>query len=295
MGLGSAAPRAQPFRVLTPGPASPSLEAKQSFEAKIDEQARALANEPRLRRMSAQKRRALVEFMLGNMLFVATHEMGRALLAEMKLPAVTGQEEAADDFAVLTVLQLGERDFSDRVLIEAAKGWFVSSRRKTSGRAPDYYAEHAFTARRGYRIVCLMIGADPARFGALGQETKLPDAQRRTCGWQYDRATRAWERVLVPYRRAADRPKARIDVIYGAATGRLAVYAQLFRNLRFLETIAGLAADRFAWPAPIAMEMQSCGKAEARWIAAERRLLVCYETAEGFARVGREVGRGRER
>jgi hypothetical protein len=216
--------------------------------------------------------------------------MGHALVADMKLPVLAGEERAADDFAVLTMLKHGERDFSDRVLIEAAKGWFTSARRDKKAKAtPDYYDRHGFSERRVYRIVCLMVGADPVRFKALAEETKLPADQQRRCGWDYDTAMRSWETVLTPHRRAPDQPKARIEVVYGDA-GELAVYAQMFRALQFLETVADLAADRFAWRAPIVMEMRSCRSAGAGWTVSTRRLDICYEMARDFAELYRDFG-----
>src|SRR5882757_2871190 len=109
IGLSGAPLLAQRFRVKAIPPGSPSLEAQQSFQAKIDEQARLLTSVPRLRRVPPDKRQALVEFVVGNVLFVVTHEMGLALLSEMNLPALTGAEQAADDFAILTVLELGKK------------------------------------------------------------------------------------------------------------------------------------------------------------------------------------------
>jgi hypothetical protein len=280
---------AQPFRAQTVPPGSPSPEAQQSFQAKIDEQARLLASDPRLKRVPQHQQRALVEFMVGNVLFVATHELGHAVVSELNLPVLTGVERAADDFAVLTALELGKRDFSDRILIESAKGWFTSARREKRARStPDYYDLHRLDVRRANRIVCLMVGADPVRFKALAEETMLPQAVRRTCGWDYDRASRGWETVLMPHRPAVDQPKAGIEVIYRTVTGNLEVYAQVFRNLRFLETIAELAADRFAWRAPIVMEMRSCGEAGAAWTIPTRTLHVCYEMAQDLAELYRD-------
>jgi Putative metallopeptidase len=291
MGLSGEPSLGQPFRVQTVPPPAPSPEARQSFQAKIDEQARLLASDRRLKRVPEHKRQALVEFVVGNVLFVATHEIGHALLSEMNLPALGGAEQAADDFAILTALKLGEKEFSDRVLIEAAKGWFTSARREKKARGTlHYYARHGLNERRAYRIVCLMVGADPVRFKALAEETTLPRDLRRRCGWDYDRASRTWERVLMPHRPAADQPKAQIEVIYRVAPGKLEVYAQVFRNLRFLETIAELAADHVAWPAPILMEMRSCGDAGATWTIPTRTLHVCYEMAQDFAELYRDFG-----
>ena len=294
LGIGAEPPAAQPFRLPSAAPASPSPEARRSFQAKLDEALRALGNEPALKRVPSGQRQALVEFIVGNVLFVTAHELGHALLSDMKVPVLGGEEQAADDFAVLTALKLGESDFSDRVLSEAAKGWFVRARRANKGRDKvHYYDRHGLNERRAYRIVCLLVGADPTRFEALADETKLPKDRQRTCGWQYDTTMRSWETVLAPHRRAADQPKARIEVIYGRATGSLAVYAKMFRELRLLETVAELAADRFAWPAPIVIEMRSCGTADARWTPATRRLHICYELAREFAELYRDYGRDR--
>ena len=283
-GLSGESLLAQPFRTEAVPPRSPSLEAQQSFQARIDEQAQFLAREEYFRRVPEHNRRSLVEFVVGNVLFATIHQLGHALLSEMSLPTLGGAEQAADDFAALTALGLGEKNFSDRVLIEAGKGAVTRSRReKRASDLPGYYEWHGFTERRAYRIACLMVGADPVRFKTLVEEITFPKTLRRGCGWEHDRASRSWENVLSPHRPPSDRPKTRIEVSYRAATGKLEIYAQVFRNLRFLETIAEFAADRFAWHAPISIEMRSCGEANATWTVETRTLNVCYELAQDFA------------
>src|SRR5947209_18960469 len=83
MGLSGEPLLAQPFRAQAVPPASPSLEARQTFQAKIDGQARLLANDPRLRHVPKHKRRALLELFVGNVHFAATHEFGFALWSQM--------------------------------------------------------------------------------------------------------------------------------------------------------------------------------------------------------------------
>jgi hypothetical protein len=283
IGLSGTPLPAQPFRAQTTPPPAPSLEVRQAFQARIAEQAQLLTKDRRFARLPQDRRQALVELVVGNVLFVTTHAMGRALLLDMNVPTLAGAEQAADDFAILTALKLGETDFSDRVLIEAAKGWFANARREKSPKGLPYYDRHDFNLRRAYRIVCLMVGADQARFNALAEETMLPSEKRRTCGWDYDKASRSWAGLLAPDR--TGQPKTRIEVEYAAATGQLEVYARMFRDLRFLETIADHSADRFAWRAPIVMEMRSCGAADAAWTGATRTLHICYELAQDFAQL----------
>ena len=87
----------------------------------IDEAVKALDSVPRLKKLSPQKKKQLVEFVIGNTLFVMAHELGHGLINEMNLPVLGREEDAADSFAVVTALKMGSW-FSERVLLEAAKG-----------------------------------------------------------------------------------------------------------------------------------------------------------------------------
>jgi hypothetical protein len=264
--------------------------ASRSFQVGLDQAVKALATEPRLRRLSPQQRQARVEFVFGNTLFVTTHELGHALISEMDLPVLGREEDAADDFAILTALRVGD-SLSHRVLVEASKGWFLSGRRnKKEGEAPDYYDQHGLDEQRAYQIVCLMVGSNPAKFKDLADETKLPEERRRTCVWDYDTASRSWNRVLTPHHRAADQPRTPIEVLYGEAKGNLELYARIFRETQFLETVAWHAAERYVWPAPIKLEMRSCGDSDAKWTISQRKLHVCYELIRDFAELYREYG-----
>jgi hypothetical protein len=80
----------------------------------------------------------------------------------------------------------------------------------------------------------------------------------------------------------------RIETIYGDGEGDLASFAQSFRILRLLETVAGYSADALAWPAPFTLEMKSCGAINAHWIDETRRLTLCYDLAADFAELYRD-------
>ena len=71
------------------------------------------------------------------MLFVMAHEMGHVAMGEMEIPVLGREEDAADSFAILNALTLGH-DFAHRVLVAAAKGWFlsISSTRKKAVSPP---------------------------------------------------------------------------------------------------------------------------------------------------------------
>jgi Putative metallopeptidase len=68
------------------------------------------------------------------------------------------------------------------------------------------------------------------------------------------------------------------------------LYAQGFRSVRLLVTVAERAADQLAWPTPFALEMKSCGFINAQWISSDHKLTVCYELAADFGELYRDFG-----
>jgi Putative metallopeptidase len=268
----------------------PAGSSTQAFQAGVDEAARMAAEVPYLKHLPARQRQAHVEFVFGNVLFVAAHELGHALVSEMKLPILGREEDAADVFAILTALWMGDQ-LSHRVLEDAAKGWFLAARRdKREGRTLDYYERHGLNEQRAYHIVCLMFGSDPVRFKALADQTKLPPDRRRTCVWDYETVVGSWENVLAPHRRGDDQPRTHIDVSYGEGKGVLTISERIFRATRFLETVAEHIAERYVWPSRIELEMRTCGHANARWTIAERKLHICYELVREFVELSLAYG-----
>jgi hypothetical protein len=263
----------------------------EQFQTRIAVRARELINHPRLRGLSAQQREERVEFVVGNMLFVATHELGHAAISELDLPVLGPEEDTADYFSTLTALNVLATEFSQRALVGAAQAWFLMAQRdKKYGTMPEYYGRHDLSEQRAYRIICLMVGSDLLRFKALADQMKLPETRRTSCSWDFESATRSWQRVLAPHYRKPEQPKTHIQVIYGAAEGELGILAQTFREIRFLEALAEYAADRYVWPAPFLMEMRTCGGSGARWTIPTRKLHLCYELADEFAQLNRDFG-----
>ena len=266
-------------------PASPALQARiAEFERRLVELAGAKAGEPKMRRLSPQERKARIEFVIGNIFFVAMHELGHAVVSELEVPVLGREEDTADVFAIGAAMRIMANEFAHRILMGAAKGWFLSARRgKRDGEAPRYYAQHGLDEQRAYHIVCLMVGHDPVRFKGLADETKLPANRRRSCSSDYEIGAWSWHRVMAPHLRAEGQPKTPIEVVYGDAEGPLAPFAHAFQEVRFLELLAEYAASRYLWPSPLVFEMASCGQANARWTTSARRMHICYELAQEFA------------
>jgi hypothetical protein len=271
-------------------PESANRTAPGNFQARIDAAARKLAENPRYKNVSPEYLQQMSEFVAGNMLFVLLHELGHTAITQMGLPVLGKMEDAADSFAAVRLIEVGS-EFSNRVLTEAAEGWFLADRRdEKSGDKVAYYDEHGLNQQRAYQIVCYMVGADEEKFKALATKVKLPEERQDTCAGDYSNAAYSWDLLLKPHRRAPDQPKTKIDVVYGPATGRLELARQAASSIRLLETVAEHAANDFAWPTPFTLEMQSCGFPNARWDLSTHKLTLCYELGADFADLYRTYG-----
>ena len=258
--------------------AQPTQQEQARIALGIDEAVKALGTEPRLRNLSPQARRQLMEFVLGNTLFVIGHEMGHGLINEMNVPMLGREEDAADSFAIVNALKVGSR-FSERVLIEAGKGLVLSAKRdKTEGRAPAFYDAHGLDEQRAYNVVCFMVGSNPEKYQRLATDTKLPKERQESCVYEWKNTTWSWDEMLQKHLRG-DKPKAAVKVHY-EDNKKYATRAQILRAMGLLETIAAHTADRYAWPNPFTIEARSCGMANARW--RQRVLTLCYELLDEF-------------
>lgn len=261
------------------------------LQVRIDEVAEALRQNPRLKKLSQEQRQKLIEFVGGNMLFAMLHELAHTAVDELHLPVLGREEDAADNFAVLRLLRVGS-ELSHRILVEAAKGWFLSDRRdRQDGEKLVFFDQHELDQQRAYQIVCLMVGSNPGAFTDLANETKLPKDRQESCRKDYAKISNSWDMVLTPHRREPEQPKTSIEVIYRDGEGNLDRYAKGLRRLQLLETVARRLQDELAWPQPFTLEMQTCGAVNAQWIASTRKLLVCYELAADFAELYRDFNK----
>ena len=62
----------------------------------LDEAVKAIGDLPRVKKLSPQARRRLVEFVMGNTLFAMAHEIGHGLINEMNMPVLGREEDAAE-------------------------------------------------------------------------------------------------------------------------------------------------------------------------------------------------------
>lgn len=268
-------------------PAAAQSPAEEQFGKRVIEATASIADYPRIAGLTAEEKRKLVEFTGGNLLFVLGHEAGHALISELGIPVIGREEDGADSFSTLLALKNGAA-YVDRVLVNAATGWFYSERRNRQDRVRMvFYDEHGIDLQRAFNIVCLMVGSDPEKFSELANETGMPEERQGTCQGDYSNASWSWDKVLEPHRRKPGQPKTEIKAIYGPAEGELAIFKQFASQMQILEAVADMLAEPYAWRRPITLEMQTCGEPGARWDLTTKAVIICYEIAQEFAQLYR--------
>ena len=269
--------------------------AQSTLGQRIEAAAKAALNSPRLKGLTEQQRIDRVEFVAGNTLVLLSHELGHVLIAEMRLPLLGREEDAADTYAALRLLAIGT-SFSQHELVQAAQGWFLNDRRDQElGEKPLYYDEHNLNRQRAYQILCLMVGSDPGKFKGLADQMKMPETRQQTCKRDFAKTSEGWQTVLKPWLREPGDPETKIDVVYGDGKGMYDGVANMFRAIRFLETVAANSATRYKWPHPFTLKMQSCGHPGTEYDDDTRVVTICYETPFDFAELYRDVSRRRWR
>jgi hypothetical protein len=284
--LGLLASAAMPASAQPAAPAEPiPMPPPSTFRTRIEAAAEALQSNPRLKGLNQQQRVERVDFVVGNTLVLLLHEIGHVLINQFQLPVLGREEDAADTYAALTMLRVGT-SFTVQSLADAAKGWFFDARRDQEiGDRPLYYDEHNVSAQRAYQIVCLMVGSDPEKFKSLADQAKMPEDRQSSCKRDYRKARDAWSAVLAPHLRQPGQPETKINVVYGDGKGNYDRLANLFRSIRFLETVAEHAQETYLWPYPWTLAMESCGRPGSDYDTDTRTVTMCYEQAFDFAQL----------
>ncbi|MEM1299991.1 MAG: DUF4344 domain-containing metallopeptidase [Pseudomonadota bacterium] len=206
------------------------------------------------------------------------HEAAHLLVTELELPVVGQEEDAADGFATLMMM---EDESEDRVesLLDVAELWIVSHERdEAEGLEPAYYGEHDLDAQRGLRVICFLAGESPDRAGALLDAWGVPGDRAESCEFDFALALDSWDALLDPHLRGGA-PGQSITIHYGTG-GR---WESLLRETEMLEYVAETLDARFVLPEGLVIEAISCDEPTAFWDPEERRAVLCYELMDDFA------------
>jgi hypothetical protein len=242
------------------------------------------------------------EFLLGNTLFVLAHEFGHVIIHDFDVPILGLEEPSADTLATGLLILAGQRPeavgdlwrFAD-LLAMAAVGNVFTWRGGLELQSPEllYWAQHDVSARRAARILCLLVGSDPARFGWLADAGLVPEVRAEACPDEYAMAARAVRWVGQTYGRfrdgkAVDESREITIRYFEPANPAQAALRDRLQAARVIETVVDFYDRAFRFREPLEVRLASCGVPNGYWDPGERRLKLCYELLENLDRQSRD-------
>lgn len=132
------------------------------------------------------------EFEIGATIFVLFHEMGHALVDQLEIPVLGGEETAVDQFATLLMLNWENGAWL------ALNGAFYFVDLDVDVVVPYYYDVHPMGEQRFFNVSCLVYGSDPAAYAELVPDL-LPETRAATCPTEYEDISTSWDVSLNPY------------------------------------------------------------------------------------------------
>jgi hypothetical protein len=253
-------------------------------EERLERAVEAISTHARVRDVPRGKLKATTEFVLGNTLFALLHEMAHGLISDLGLPVLGHEEDAADAFATVTMLEM-KSEFTHRILVNAVRSWMISDRRsRENGEPAIYYDAHGLDLQRAYSVICLMVGSDPEQFDDLANEANMPEDRRVSCQGDYSNASWSWANALKPYLLSPGQEPVQYSVEYGTAEGSLDIFERALRASGIMEHVAWFAG-RYAWRHGFNVQATTCGESGATWSIPDRKAILCYELADEFVQL----------
>ncbi len=136
------------------------------------------------------------EAAMGAFVFVFFHELGHALIDVLELPVTGKEEDAADQWATLVLLEDGKD--GEQAAMDSAVAFSLMAENESE---LAFWGEHSFGEQRFYNILCLVYGADPSAHRDMVESDALPEERAERCSEEYRRVQRAWEILTKPHAR----------------------------------------------------------------------------------------------
>ncbi|AWN51045.1 DUF4344 domain-containing metallopeptidase [Methylobacterium sp. 17Sr1-1] len=139
---------------------------------------------------------------------VFLHEVGHALFDILDVPLLGREEDAADQFAALVLLELPPAQA--RGAVEGIAHLLRSHASEESVEEVLLADDHGLALQRLYNLLCLAYGADRRTFGDLVESGALPQTRAGQCAAEYHQAAYSLGRLFQHHLRVGGGERTRI-------------------------------------------------------------------------------------
>lgn len=227
----------------------------------------------------------LRKFVIGNLLFLAYHELGHAIISEFDLPVIGREEDAVDRLAIwmMTPDEITEETVPE-FLINAIFGWMTVSLEKSLDQIA-WWGQHGTEEQRGFQAACLLYGDNPQIYKAVADGVDLPKERRESCVKESQQNSKSWVRMIEPHFRPPEEvermPADAVTVDY-APSQEYADARGFLMEIGILEELERLVRV-YNFKPGVTLRTQECGgEPNAFWREKQRTLTICYELAQQY-------------
>ena len=242
-------------------------------------------------KLSAENR----SFVLGNVAYALLHEFGHAVIRDFDVPLLGLEENSADTLAAVSLILL-DREHPDAgfgaalgvTALAQSLVWEMGLERSQADLI--LWNQHDLSAQRFARLVCLVYGSNPDRYGWVAEAAKMEATRAEGCEDEWGIAERAvvWVRDTygIPPDKRASQPSAVIDVTYAKPRDTMeTALMEVLRQSELLERLARFEQRQFAFAEPVTIKLSHCRVPNAYWDNEYREVVLCFELMNAFMKL----------
>ena len=239
----------------------------------------------RIEKLTKKQYDGMMDFVMGNAMFIMFHESGHMLVDELKIPVLSKEEDAVDAMSTIFLLQ-AEDDLFDAALIDSTMGWMLmAADDKKNGNTSVMWGKHGLNEQRAFNIMCYMVGKDPKKFGDFAKTVGLPKDRQYSCSGDFEDLSKGWENVLSPHMRSEAGPSPFTIEYDDTDDPDLQPFAEAMKERDTLSAIDTMINGLFEMPEPIKLVGTTCGEENAYWSNGKKQITYCYEFLAMHARL----------
>tara|TARA_R110002126_G_scaffold133424_1_gene277472 strand:- start:19 stop:804 length:786 start_codon:yes stop_codon:yes gene_type:complete len=222
------------------------------------------------------------EYIVGNALHVTLHEMGHLLIDQLKIAVLGQEEDAADNFATIALIDK-DTAFADNALANTAHFWFVMAEDQDNA-AGAFFDEHDLDIQRAYRIVCHLVGVDPKAFDYLAEAAELSQDNYDSCGDSFEQTADSWFATLDSFKPQTEFENQFI-LEFETPKPEYKEALTIIQNGLFIEDAIDFINHNVKLPKPVKVIAASCGEPNAFYDSADVSVTICYELIDLYGAI----------
>lgn len=234
------------------------------------------------------------QWVIGNLVFLAYHEVGHLLLDQVvrvdQLNNRLAAEQSADDIATWLISPEPGEEFESSEAVAAIGGWLEMADRDGVGdvdapHLPDA-ALYPDAVTRASRIACLLLGSDESDPNAFAELT--PVAALRfdalACRQTYLTLDSSMEEMFGDAEDIRAAPTARVRVQHDPAGPALAEAREFLIASEVLTDLRDDLVEYIGLPVDVLLRGASCGSGSSGFMynPSRREIIACYEEVDWF-------------